>query len=173
MLTAIVLVIFAAIVRKGLRVKPIPSEDSKPTPLDYKTLSVKNADWLGTPTAEWTVAIGLVAIAVSLFAFTVQDVSVLLTGDLFRLGVLRSVWYLVWAGLAALFSAICVFICRPGSPKLVMALFSVSMASHILERFVKLPAPQLRLVALFRLFVSLGVVLVYLRHRYDEPQTSN
>src|SRR5271155_2244257 len=112
MLTAIVLVIFAAIVRKGLLVKPIGNEDSKHSPLEREALPVTNADWLGTPIGEWIVAIGLVAIAVSLFAFTVQDISVLLTGDLFRSGLLKSVWYLVWAGLATLFSAACVFICR-------------------------------------------------------------
>jgi uncharacterized protein YjeT (DUF2065 family) len=173
MLAAIVLIVFAAIVKKGLLVKPIPNEDSKRNPLERTALPVKNADWLGTPTGEWTVAIGLVAIAVSLFAFTVQDVSVLLTGDLFRLALLRSVWYLLWAGLATLFSAVCVFILRPALPRIVIALFSVAMASHIVEKFVRMPAPQLRLVALCRLFVSLGVVLVYLRHRFDEPETLN
>ncbi len=173
MLTAIVLVIFAAVVRKGLLVKPIRNEDSKNSPFERAVLPVTNADWLGTPTGEWIVAIGLVAIAVSLFAFTVQDISVLLTGDLFRSGLLKSVWYLLWAGLATLFSAACVFLCRSARLKVVIALFSVSMASHILERFFSLPAPQLRLVALCRLVVSLGVVLAYLRHRFDEPETSN
>jgi len=135
-----------------------------------KALPVKQADWLRTPTAEWMVAIGMVAIAVSLFAFTVQDVSMLLTGELFRLGLLRSAWYFLWAGLATLFSAVCVFIWRPALPRLVIALFSVSMASHILERFIAMPAPRPRLVALCRLFISLGVVLVYLRHRNSMHQ---
>jgi hypothetical protein len=173
MLTAIVLVIFAAIVRKGLLVKPLRSEDSKRSSPELETLSVTNAGWLGTPTGEWIVAIGLVAIAVSLFAFTVQDISVLLTGDVFRSGLMKSVWYLLWAGLAMLFSAGCVFLCRSAWLKVVITLFSVSMASHILERFVRVPAPQIRLIALCRLFISLGVALVYLRHRFDEPETSN
>jgi hypothetical protein len=172
MLVAIVLVVFAAIVRKGLLVKPIPHEEWESNPLERIALPLKKADWLETPTGEWIVAIGLVATAVSLFAFTVQDVSVLITGDPFRLGLLRSVWYLLWAGLAALFSAACVFICRSALPRLVIALFSVSMASHILERFVRMPALPLRLVSLCHLFVSLGVVLVYC-HRSDEPEPVN
>ena len=155
-------------------VKSIPNHEWKRNPLDLKPLPMKYVDWLGTPAGEWVVAIGLVAITVSLFAFTVQDVSTLLTGDLFRLSLFRSVWYLLWAGLAALFSAACVFtICRSALPRLVIALFSISMTSHILERFVRMPALQLRLVALCRLFVSLGVVLVYLSHRSDERETLN
>jgi hypothetical protein len=171
MITAIILVIFASLVRKGLLVKPIPDEDLKRKLLETEALPVKNAEWLESPTGEWTVAIGLVAIAVSLFAFTIQDLSVLLTGDLFRLGLLRSVWYLVWAGLATLSSAACVFIYRSGWSRLVIALFSVAMASHILEKFVAMPVPQLRLVALLRLLISLGVVLVYLSHRSTEQKS--
>jgi hypothetical protein len=171
MLTAIVLVIFAGIVRKGVAVKPVGNEDAKLNTLDRNPLPVKGFEWLETPTGEWIVAIGVVAIALSLFAFTVQDVSVLLTGDLHRLALLRSAWYLVWAGLATLFSAACVFIRQPALPRLVLALFSVSMASHIFERFVGMPVLQLRLVALCRLIVSLGLVLVYFRHRFDEPET--
>jgi len=170
MLVAIVLVIFAAIVRKGLIVKLMPHEKSESNPLETNVLPLKNTDWLETPAGEWIVAIGLVATAVSLFAFTVQDVSVLLTGDLFRLGLLRSVWYLLWAGLAALFSAACVFLCRSALPRLVIAFFSVSMASHVLERFVRMPALPLRLVSFCRLFISLGLVLVY-RHRSDAADT--
>jgi hypothetical protein len=173
MLVAIVLVVFAAIVRKGLRVKSIPDEERERSPLERNALPLKNTDWLETPTGGWIVALGLVAIAVSLFAFTVQDVSALFTGDSFSLGPLRSLWYLLWAALAALFSAACVFVFRAAWPRLVSALFSVAMASHILERFVRVPALQLRLVALCRLLVSLGVVLVYLRHRSAEPETLN
>ena len=170
MLTALVLLIFAAVVRKGLGVKTTPNKGGNLDPLQPKDLAVKQADWLGTPTAEWMLAIGVIAIALSLFAFTVQDVSTLVTGRLYTFALLRSIWYLLWAGLATLFSAACVFILRPALPKLVMTLFSVSMASHILERFVSVPAPQLRLIALCRLVVSSGAILVYLRHRFDEPE---
>jgi hypothetical protein len=173
MLVAIVLVVFAAIVRKGLRVKSVPEGEGNRGPLERQALPLKNADWLETPTGGWIIALGLVSITVSLFAFAVQDVSALLTGDSFRLAPLRSLWYLLWAGLAALFSAGCVFVFRAAWPRLVSALFSVAMASHILERFVRVPALQLRLVALSRLLVSLGVVLVYLRHRSGEPEALN
>jgi hypothetical protein len=170
MLTALVLVFFAAVVRKGLAVKPAPNEEWEYEHLQPKVLAVRRPDWLETPTGEWIVAIGVIAIALSLFAFTVQDVSMLVTGKLYSSALLRSVWYLLWAGLATVFSAACVFILQPALPRLVIALFSVSMASHILERFVRMPALQLRLLALCRLVVSLGVVLVYLRHRFDEPE---
>src|SRR5271154_2122567 len=66
-------------------VKSIPNHEWKRNPLDLKPLPMKYVDWLGTPAGEWVVAIGLVAITVSLFAFTVQDVLALLTGNLFSL----------------------------------------------------------------------------------------
>jgi hypothetical protein len=169
MITALVLIMFAAIVRKGVLVKSIPNEGSKRNLLEHQGPPV-NADWLETPTGERTVAIGLVAIAISLFAFTVQDLSVLLAGNSGRSSLLRSFWYLLWAGLASLAAAACVFICRSAWERLVITLSSVAMASHIVERFVGMRVPQLRLVALCRLLVSMGVVLLYLRTRSTDEK---
>jgi hypothetical protein len=111
------------------------------------------------------VAIGLVAIIFSLVLFTIQDFWFLLFGKLVVLHGLRGIWYLVWAALAAVFSAITVFTWRPGLPRIVIALFSISMASHVFEQFVALPAQPLKLVALCRIFVAMALVLLLLRYR--------
>ena len=109
------------------------------------------------------VAIGLVAIMFSLVIFTLQDISILLAGKLFiTLATLRGTWYLLVATIAALFSALTVFIWRPGLPRIVIGLFSVTMASHIIEQFVILPTPQMKVVALGRIGVALGLILLFL-----------
>jgi hypothetical protein len=105
------------------------------------------------------VAVGLVAIVFSLVLFTVQDCWILFRGEPFVLHGLRGIWYLLWAAIAALFSAITVFIWRPGLHRTVIAVFSISMVSHILEHFVSLPAQQLRLAAACR------IILLFLRYR--------
>jgi uncharacterized protein YjeT (DUF2065 family) len=74
-------------------------------------------------------------------------------------------WYLLWAAIAALFSAVTVFIWRPGLHRTVIALFSISMASHILEQFISLSAQQLRLAATCRIIVAGAVILLFLRYR--------
>ncbi|MBZ5702247.1 MAG: hypothetical protein LAN84_10405 [Acidobacteriia bacterium] len=122
-------------------------------------------DWLRTSTGVNVVAIGLVAIMFSLVLFTVQDFSILLTGKIYALHGLRGIWYLLWATVAAVFSAMTVFIWRPGLPRIVIAFFSISMASHILEQFVALPAQQLKLAALCRIFITVALILLGLRYR--------
>jgi len=133
-------------------------------------LGAKSFDWLATPMGESFVAIGLVAISFSLMAFAFFDFWILFVGDLSPLN-LRVIWYLVLSGIAALFSVVCVFVWRPLLPKLFIGLFSISMASHILERFIRIPMPQLRLLAACRLLVSLGIVLVFLRYRSTDRAT--
>jgi hypothetical protein len=110
-------------------------------------------------------AIGLVAIMFSLALFTVQDLWVLVTGAPYALHGLRGGWYLLWAAIATLFSATTVFIWRPGLPRIVIGLFSISMTSHILEQFVGLSAQELKLVALCRVFVAVALILLVLRYR--------
>jgi uncharacterized protein YjeT (DUF2065 family) len=72
---------------------------------------------------------------------------------------------LFWAAIAAVFSAITVFIWRPRLHRTVIALFSVSMASHIVEQLVSLPAQQLRLAAMCRVIVAAALILLFLRYR--------
>jgi hypothetical protein len=122
-------------------------------------------NWLETSTGVNLVAIGIVAIVFSLMLFTVQDCWILFRGEPYVLDGLRGIWYLLWAAIAALFSAITVFIWRPGLHKTVIALFSVSMASHIVEQLVLLPAQQLRLAATCRMIVAADLILLFLRYR--------
>ena len=121
--------------------------------------------WLESSTGVNVIAIGLVAIMFSLVLFTVQDLWILVIGTPFALHGLRGGWYLFWAAIATVFSATTVFIWRPGLPRIVIGLFSISMASHILEQFVSLPAQQLRLAAACRIIVAGAVILLFLRYR--------
>jgi hypothetical protein len=121
--------------------------------------------WLESSTGVNVVAIGLVAIMFSLVLFTVQDLWILVTGTPYALHGLRGGWYLLWASIATMFSATTVFIWRPGLPRVVIGLFSISMASHILEQFVGLSAQVLKLVALCRIIVAVALILLVLRYR--------
>src|ERR1700751_5018026 len=100
--------------------------------------------WVQTSAGINFVAIGLVGIWFSLMLFTLQDCWILFRGEPYAVHGPRGIVYLLLAAIAAVFSAITVFIWRPGVHRTVIALFSVSMASHILEQFVPLPAQQLR-----------------------------
>ena len=122
-------------------------------------------DWLQTSIGVNVVAVGLIAIVFSLMLFTVQDCWILFRGEPYALHRLSGIWYLLWAAIAALFSAVTVFMWRPGLHRTVIALFSISMASHILEQFVSLPAQQLRLAATCRIIVAGAVILLFLRYR--------
>jgi len=101
----------------------------------------------------------------SLAVFTFEDISIVLTGKLHSFFRPSGIWALSWAALATLFSAMTVFIWRPGLPRILMALFSVSMASHILEQFVAFSAQQLKLAALCRIFIAVVLVLLVWRER--------
>ena len=111
------------------------------------------------------VAVGIYAIMFSLLVFTFEDISIVLTGRLDSFFRPSGIWALSWAALATVFSAMTVFIWRPGLPRIVMALFSISMASHILEQFVAFPAQQLKLAALCRISVAVALVLLVWRDR--------
>jgi len=128
-------------------------------------LSVMRQGWLESSTGMNVVAIGLVAIVFSLVLFTVQDLWILVTGTPYALHGLRGDWYLLSAAIATIFSAMTVFIWRPGLSRIVIGLFSMSMASHILEQFVGLPAQELKLAALCRIFIAVGLILLVLRYR--------
>jgi hypothetical protein len=120
------------------------------------------------------VAVGIYAITFSIALFTVEDIWILLTGKPATLlhGPIGW-WTLLWAALATMFSAITVFVWRPVVPRIVMTLFSMSMASHILEQFVPLTALQLKLAALCRISVAVAVVLLVWRDRpiHESPVT--
>jgi len=133
-------------------------------------LRVKVFYWLNGPKGLPIVAIGLVSIMFSLLDFAIDDFVILLTGDLPKLS-LRVMWYLLLGAVASLFSALCVAVWRPILPRIVIALFSVSMASHVLERLGHVPIPSLRIVAVGRLLVALGVVLVYLRYQSNDGES--
>jgi hypothetical protein len=123
------------------------------------------SNWLGTSTGLNVVAVGLYAIMFSLAVFTLEDIQILLTGKLDSFLRPSGIWGLCWAALAAAFSAMTVFIWRPGLPRIVMALFSISMASHVLEQFVAFSVQQLKLAALCRIFVAVALVLLVVRYR--------
>jgi len=107
----------------------------------------------------------VVAIIFALVFFTVQDVWILLTGKLVVLTGLRRIWFLLWAILGALSSALTFFIWRPGFPRIVIGLFFISMASHVMEQFINLPGQQLKLLAFCRIVVALSLILLVLRYR--------
>jgi hypothetical protein len=121
--------------------------------------------WLGTAAGPNVVAIGIVASALSLVMFTIQDLLTLLTGEFAAFHGPKGIWYVLLATLAALFSAMNVFVFRPGLPRFLAALLSITMASHVLEQFVALPTQQLKLAALCRSFVVAIVILQLWRSR--------
>lgn len=123
--------------------------------------------WLNGPKGLTVVAIGLVAITISLFIFVLVDFQILLTGTLPALN-LRLTWYLLLGVVASLFSAICVFSWRPMVARIAIALFSLSMATHVVERLVHLPTATLRALSICRLLVSLGVIFLFLSYRRSE-----
>jgi hypothetical protein len=112
------------------------------------------------------VAIGLVATIFSLFVFTEENITFLFTGDT---GVFaaREFLYLPLAALSAVFCLLSFFICRPGLPRVAYAFFSASMASHVVLRFVAIPSEQMKVIAIIRIFASLGLVFLYLRYRSE------
>jgi hypothetical protein len=68
------------------------------------------------------------------------------------------------ATVAALFSALTVFVWRPGLPRIVIGLFSIAMVSHIIEQFVILPALQMKVVAVCRIGIALGLILLFVQY---------
>ncbi len=143
---------------------PVLTESLRPLALKCYVTGMRQ-HWLQTSTGVNVIAIGLVAIVFSLMLFIVQDCWILFRGEPYALHGLRGVWYLLWAAIAAVFSAITVFIWRPGLHRTVIALFSISMASHIVEQFISLPARQLRLAATCRIIGSAALILLFLRYR--------
>src|SRR6266478_6165541 len=82
---------------------------------------------------------------------------------------LRDVSYVICAGIAALFCALTAFIWKSGFPKIMAALMSVSMASHVLERVLATPTPWLRPVAFCRVLLSLSAVLLFFVSGQSHP----
>jgi hypothetical protein len=120
--------------------------------------------WLKSEMGENVIAIGIVAIMFSLAVFTLLDVWTLLTGKFVALTGLYGIWYVLLATVAALFSALTVFVWRPGLPRIVIGLFSIAMVSHIIEQFVILPALQMKVVAVCRIGIALGLILLFVQY---------
>ena len=131
-------------------------------------------DWLKSEMGLNVVAIGLVAIMFSLVLFTLQDVSILLTGKFVALPGLYGIGSVPLATVATLFSALTVFVWRPGFPRIVIGLFSIAMVSHIIEQFVILPALQMKVVAVCRIGIALGLILLFMQYsrtaKADKPR---
>jgi hypothetical protein len=88
----------------------------------------------------------------------------LIRGTPFQLGA-RTYWYLSCAVLAALSSAFTAFVWRPVIPRIIVALFSISMASQVLQHIVGVPKLYVKPVAFSRLLVNLALLLVVLSVR--------
>jgi hypothetical protein len=117
-------------------------------------------NWLTSSKGESFVAMGTYAIMFSLAMFTLLDFWSLLTGRLVSLHRPMGLWCLFWAAVAGLFSAVLLCTGKPLVPRIVAGLFSVSMASQVIEQFVALPSRQLKLLAFSRILVALVLVLM-------------
>ena len=133
--------------------------------LSSDTTETMKRDWLNTEAGTGVVAVGLVAIVFSLILFCFQDISILLTGKPLTFGALRNASYMGLAVTAALFSALTLFLWRGAVPRVLIGLFSVSMLSHIVEQFVTISAPGMKMIAFSRIVVALGLVLLFLQYR--------
>lgn len=129
-------------------------------------------DWLNSKVGINIVAIGIVATMLSLAVFMIEDVSILLTGNLFAFRTPRLAFYSLAAALAALFCGLTIFISRPGLPRIIIGLLAVSMASHATEHLVPMPPTSLKVIAVFRIAISLLVIIPILRFR-SEPEADN
>jgi hypothetical protein len=126
-----------------------------------------NRPWLATPVGIWFTAIGLCAVMFCLVLFGAGDAFTLSDGKAMRWGI-RDSLYLPLAAIAAIFSAFSFFVWRPWMPKILIALFALAMASHIVERVVELPPQSLRIAAALRILISLALAAVFLWQRFTE-----
>jgi hypothetical protein len=116
--------------------------------------------WLASPAGVKVVATGLVATIFSLIVFTNEDIWFQFTGDA---GVFadREYLYLPMAALSAVFCLVSFFMARRGLPRIAYAIFCVAMASHVFLRFAAIPLPQMKVIAISRVFASLDLVFLY------------
>ena len=125
-------------------------------------------DWLSSKTGINIVAIGIAATMLSLAVFTIEDVSILFTGNLFPFRTPRIVFYSLAAAVAALFCALTIFISRPGPSRIIIGLLGVTMASHAVEHLLSIPPTPLKVIAAIRIVVSLAVIIPVLRFSLHE-----
>jgi hypothetical protein len=121
--------------------------------------------WLNSKIGINIVAIGIVATMLSLAVFTVEDVAILFTGNLFAFRTPRLAFYSLAAAVAALFCGLTIFIFRPGLPRIIISLLAVSMASHATEHLVPIASTPLKVIAALRIVVSLLVIVPILHFR--------
>ena len=134
-------------------------------PLVWEPANTMKQDWLNSKIGINIVGIGIAATMLSLAVFTVEDVSILFTGNLVAFRTPRLAFYSLAAVVAALFCGLAVFIFRPGALRIVMSLLAASMASHATEHLVTTPSMPLKVIAAFRIVVSLLVIIPVLRFR--------
>ena len=108
----------------------------------------------------------------SLAVFTLEDVSILLTGNLVAVRAPRIAFYSLAAALGALFCGLTIFISRPGLHQIVIELLALSMASHAVEHLISMPPTQTRMIAACRIVVSLLVIIPVLRFGYSQRLTT-
>lgn len=119
-------------------------------------------NWLNSAKSESFVAMGTYAIMFSLAIFTPLDFWILLTGRVVSLHRPMGLWCLFWAAVAGLFSVVLICAGKPLVPRIMIGLFSVSMASHFIGQFLVLPPRQLKLLAFCRILAALGLFLLVL-----------
>ena len=122
-------------------------------------------DWLNSKLGINIVAIGIVATILSLAVFTVEDISILFTGNPFAFRTPRLAFYSLAAAVAALFCGLTIFISRAGLPRIIITLLAVSMASHATEHLFAIPPTPLKIIAALRIVISLLVIIPILRFR--------
>ena len=122
--------------------------------------------WLVGPSGVKVVGIGLAATGYSLFMSSYENIWFLLTGNV-GVFALREFLFLPVFALASVFCLFSFFVFRPGLPRIAIAAFSASMASHVFLRFAAVPLEQMRVIAICRVFASLGLVFLCLRFRSE------
>ena len=102
---------------------------------------------------------------ISLVAFTFVDCAILFTGKPYIFHTVDRPYYLLAASIATFFSALTVFIWRSGWPRILIALFGFSMASHVALQFVSLRPHPLEFVASCRVLIAISVISLVFRYR--------
>jgi hypothetical protein len=99
--------------------------------------------WLHSRFGINFVAVGIVATIVAAGVIGVQDIWFLVTGLWLRLPWYREVLYCLLAAVAAIFTAVNVFVFRPGLPRFVAVVVAICFASYVVQPFAQVSLPHL------------------------------
>lgn len=124
-------------------------------------------DWLHSRFGINFVAVGLVAVVVSVAVILPQDISLLSTGVWLKLPWYREVSYHLLAAVAAIFAAASFFVFRPGSPRFVAVIVGISFSSYVVQPFVKIRSHQLSVLCLARTLGLCTLLLLVLTYIVD------